>query len=60
MFDMKSGSLQTLMHETVLASSMCTLPDSSRERFGHRHLRPLAQYLQGLSAHERQLLTQFR
>jgi hypothetical protein len=42
MFDVKSGALQTLMHEAILAPPMCTPPDGPRERFWHGHLRPLA------------------
>src|SRR5271170_5070297 len=60
MFDVKRGALQTFMHEGVLAPSMCPLPDSPRERFCHRLLRPLAQNLQRLPTDERQLLAQFR
>jgi hypothetical protein len=42
MFDVKSGALQTFMHEAVLALPMCAQPDGPRQRLWHGHLRPLA------------------
>ena len=59
MFDVKRGALQTLMHEAVLASSLCAQPYGPRQPLWHGHLRPLAQNLQSLPAYERQLLAQF-
>lgn len=59
MFDVKCGALQAFMHEAVLASPTRAQPDGPRQRLWNGHLRLLAQNLQSLSAHERQLLAQF-
>ena len=59
MFDVKSRSLKTLMHEAVLASSACARPGGPRQSFQYGHLGPLAQNLQSLPAHERRPLAQF-
>jgi hypothetical protein len=42
MFGVKSGALQTFMHEAVLALPMCAQPDGPRQRLWHGHLGPLA------------------
>ena len=42
MLDVKRGSLQTFMHEAILASPMRAQPDGPRQRLWHGHLRPLA------------------
>ena len=53
MFDVKGSTLQSLMHQAVLASCSRPRTYSERERFGHSHLGPFAQNLEGFAANER-------
>ena len=57
--DVKSGSLEALVHQAVLAPPIGTRPNCARQFFRDAHYGCLPKNLQCLAADERQLLAQF-
>jgi hypothetical protein len=52
MFNVKGGALKAFVHPAVLASAPGTRADDLGESFWDRHLRPLAEDLEGFSSYE--------
>lgn len=52
MLNVKGGALKAFVHPAVLASAPGTRADDLGESFWDRHLRPLAEDLEGFSSYE--------